>query len=145
MAAAGTTVEAGINIPSDASGSGLLAKAEVGRPQKKKRLRSLTRQAAPRPPRSELERACRIALLETEQPESVESIYERIVRRESLQFFSYKRPFQVIASAMSTLVRRGEAILLVQKTTDTRDVWRQRLWCRAAADTTSKQLTYNSR
>src|SRR5690242_16366570 len=65
-----------------------------------KRLRSLTRPLPPRPSRPELERACRIALMEAQQPASVEVIYERIVRRGSLQLFGYKRPFRAIGSAM---------------------------------------------
>jgi len=76
-----------------------------------RRPRSQIRLLPPRPPRTDLERACRIALLEVEGPVSVEAIYDRIVRRGSLMFSGYKRPFLAISSAMSTLVRRGEAML----------------------------------
>jgi len=91
-----------------------------------------------------LERACRIALMETEQPASVESIYDRIVRRDSLQFFGYKRPFQVIASAMSTLVKRGEAIVLIQKSARSRGAWRQRLWRRVTPDALPRRVASTS-
>jgi hypothetical protein len=81
----------------------------------KKRLRSRTRALPPRPRRTELERACRIALVEAEEPVSVEAIYERIVRRGSVNFFSYKRPFRAIALAMSSLTKKGEVILVVDR------------------------------
>jgi hypothetical protein len=79
---------------------------------KRKRLRSLIKPPCPRPPRAELERACRIALMETEEPVPVELIYDRIVRRGSVMFLSYKRPFRAITLAMCTLVALGEASLL---------------------------------
>jgi|SRR5580658_63257 hypothetical protein len=78
----------------------------------KKRLRSLIESPFPRPLRAELERACRIALMETEEPVSVEIIYDRIVRRGSLMFLGYKRPFRAITLAMGSLVELGEASLL---------------------------------
>ena len=65
-----------------------------------------------RPTRSELERACRIALMEANQPASVEAIYDRIERRGSITFAGYKRPFRAIALAMNALVKQGEASLL---------------------------------
>jgi hypothetical protein len=74
-----------------------------------RRLRSLIRQLPPRPPRVRLERACRIALMEGEGPVSAEAIYERVLRRGSLGFLGYKRPFSVIAAAMSALCKEGEA------------------------------------
>jgi hypothetical protein len=90
--------------------------------QKRKRLRSVITRPFRRPQRVELERACRIALMETEGPASVEIIYERIVRRGSLMFLSYKRPFRAITLAMGALVKLGQASL--QKT------GRQRRWQR---------------
>lgn len=64
------------------------------------------------PVRSELARACRIALMETREPASVEAIYDRIKRRESFTFIRYKRPFRSIVLAMSAMVRSGEVSLL---------------------------------
>ncbi len=60
------------------------------------------------PVRSELARACRIALMETIEPASVEAIYDRIKRRGSFTFARYKRPVRSIALAMSAMVRSGE-------------------------------------
>jgi hypothetical protein len=60
------------------------------------------------PVRSELARACRIALMETNEPASVEAIYDRIKRRGSFTFARYKRPVRSIALAMSAMVRSGE-------------------------------------
>lgn len=100
--------------------------------QKSRQLRSLIRIQEKRPPRIALERACRIALMEAEGPASVETIYDRIVRRGSLLFFGYKRPLRAIATAMSALVKRGEAAL--HPSTDDSRSWRmqgrQRSWHR---------------
>jgi hypothetical protein len=90
------------------------APSEGTKPQRK-RLRSRTRTLPPRPQRTELERACRIALVEADEPASVEAIYERIVRRGSVTFFGYKRPFRAIALAMSNLTKKGEVILVAEK------------------------------
>jgi hypothetical protein len=65
----------------------------------------------PRPRRLELERACRIAMLEGVSPASAEAIYDRIERRGSLTFAGYKRPFRAIVLAMGAMARRGEVIL----------------------------------
>ncbi|HLX82880.1 MAG TPA: hypothetical protein VKR59_03220 [Terriglobales bacterium] len=100
-------------------------------PRKSRQLRSLIRLQEKRPPRTALERACRIALMESDGPASPETIYDRIVRRGSLPFFGYKRPLRAIASAMSTLVKRGEASLHAN---DKSSCWkaqsRRRLWDR---------------
>jgi hypothetical protein len=64
-----------------------------------------------RPGRSKLERACRIALMETNEPASVETIYDRIQKRGSLTFTGYRRPLRAIALAMNALVKQGEASL----------------------------------
>lgn len=64
------------------------------------------------PVRSELARACRIALMETSEPVAVETIYDRIERRGSFSFAGYKRPFRAIILAMTAMVRRGEASML---------------------------------
>ena len=90
--------------------------------KKSRRLRSLLRVRHSRPPRAHLERACRIALLESERPLSVEAIYEHIMRRGSLTFLGYKRPFRAITYAMARLVRLGDACLV--KTGG------ERSWCR---------------
>jgi len=58
--------------------------------------------------RSELARACRIALMETSEPVSVEGIYDRIRRRGSFTFAGYKHPFRAIVLAMGAMVRSGE-------------------------------------
>ena len=144
MGAVGTPVEVGVALPGDAESSLLSRRPEPARRRKKTRLHSLTKPLPRRPLRSQLERACRIALMETEQPASVESIYDRIVRRDSLQFFGYKRPFQVIASAMSTLVKRGEAIALIQKSARSRGAWRQRLWRRVTPDALPRRVASTS-
>jgi hypothetical protein len=111
--------------------------AHFSKPHKRKRLRSLTKGLPRRPARAKLERACRIALMEAEHPASVEAIYDRIVRRGSLQFSGYKRPLKVIASAMSSLVKRKEAVLFLQGNARSRTSWPQRLWRRAAPDDVS--------
>jgi hypothetical protein len=64
------------------------------------------------PVRSELARACRIALMETNEPASVEAIYDRIKRRGSFTFARYKHPFRSIVLAMSAMVKSGEVSLL---------------------------------
>jgi hypothetical protein len=64
---------------------------------------------AVRPARRELERACRIALLEAAEAVSAENVYDRIQKRGSLTFAGYKRPLRAIALAMNALVKRGEA------------------------------------
>lgn len=64
------------------------------------------------PVRSELARACRIALMETSEPVSVEAIYDRVQRRGSFTFAGYKHPFRAIVLAMGAMVRRGEVNLL---------------------------------
>src|SRR5579862_9753334 len=60
---------------------------------------------------SRLERACLIALMETEGPVAIETIYDRIKRRGSFTFEGYKHPFRAIVLAMGAMVRRGEAVL----------------------------------
>jgi len=83
-------------------------------PEQPQRKRSQSREK-PKHRLANLERACRIALLETDQPTSVEGIYDRITKRGSFVFVSYERAFRAIALAMARLVRRGEAILLFQR------------------------------
>ena len=83
--------------------------------------------------------------MEAETPASIEAIYDRIVRRGSLQFFRYKRPFRMIALAMSALVKRGEATLIVAGSSKPRNSMRDRLWCRAAGDGQAKRIAYTWR
>jgi hypothetical protein len=64
---------------------------------------------------SKLERACRIALMETYEPVSVETIYDRIERRGSFTFAGYKHPFRAIVLAMGAMVRHGEASLCIEE------------------------------
>jgi hypothetical protein len=74
--------------------------------------RSQTNTRSKRPKRWELERACRIALVEAGEPVSVEALYDRTVRRGSVTFADYRRPFRAIVRALNALVKRGEASLL---------------------------------
>jgi hypothetical protein len=83
--------------------------------------------------------------MEAEAAASVEAIYDRIVRRGSLQFFRYKRPFRMIALAMSALVRRGEAVLVVVGNPKSRNSMRDRLWRRAGGDGQAKRTAYTCR
>jgi len=62
--------------------------------------------------RSKLGRACLIALMEANEPASVETIYDRIERRGSFTFAGYKHPFRAIVLAISAMVKQGEASLL---------------------------------
>ncbi len=89
------------------------SKDSLRRPIKKSaRRRSQINGGGKRPMRWELERACRIALMETNEPTAVENVYDRIQKRGSLTFAGYKRPLRAIAFAMNALVRKGEASLL---------------------------------
>ena len=74
--------------------------------------RSPTNAGSARPVRSKLGRACLIALMEANEPASVETIYDRIERRGSFTFAGYKHPFRAIVLAISAMVKQGEASLL---------------------------------
>ena len=52
---------------------------------------------------SELTRACRIALMESQEVPSLEEIYARIVRRASFSFEGMKHPLEVIAGVLELL------------------------------------------
>jgi len=82
------------------------------RPIAKGALRRTPASASTRSRRPKLDRACRIALMETSEPASVEEICNRIERRGSIAIAGYKHPFREIMLAMNVLVKRGEAILL---------------------------------
>ena len=60
-----------------------------------------------------LERACRIALLESEQPASAGQIYDRINRRRSYQLRRYKNPLIRVIETLDRLVKDGEARTLL--------------------------------
>jgi len=60
-----------------------------------------------------LERACRIALLESEQPASAGQIYDRINRRRSYQLGRYKHPLVRVIATLDALVKEGEALTLI--------------------------------
>jgi hypothetical protein len=63
-----------------------------------------------RPRRWELERACRVALIESDgELVSVEELYDHIQRRGSVTFEGYRRPFRALRLALNALVRRNEA------------------------------------
>lgn len=57
----------------------------------------------------ELRRACRIALMEAAQPQTVNQIVERIARRESFSFGKELNPEIAVAFELSCLVHEGEA------------------------------------
>ena len=60
-----------------------------------------------------LERACRIALLESEQPASAGQIYDRINRRRSYHLGRYKHPLVRVIATLDALVKEGEALTLI--------------------------------
>jgi hypothetical protein len=118
---------------------------EIPARPKRRYLRSLIHTKVRRPPRAALERACRIALMEVmevEEAASVETIYDHIVRRGSLSFYGYKRPLRAISSAMSALVKRGEALLLTNVNRCWRMGGRQRLWRKAMSELPSERAKY---
>jgi hypothetical protein len=74
--------------------------------------RRMARQGASLSPApSNLKRACLIALMEADEPVSVETIYDRIARRGSFTFAGYKHPLRAIGLAMGAMVRQGQALL----------------------------------
>ena len=50
--------------------------------------------------------------METNEPASMETIYDRIERRGSYTFAGYRHPFRAIVLALDAMVERGEASLL---------------------------------
>jgi hypothetical protein len=75
--------------------------------------------------------------MEGEGPASVEVIYERVLRRGSLTFYAYKRPFRAITVVMTGLTKRGEVTLELKLTDDNASGRRQkRLWTRVVFETT---------
>ncbi|MEP6644104.1 MAG: hypothetical protein ABJA69_06385 [Acidobacteriaceae bacterium] len=64
--------------------------------------------------KGKLERACRIALLESEQPATAGEVYDRIVRRQSYRLSPFKRPLVALAAALDGLVEAREVELCVR-------------------------------
>jgi hypothetical protein len=60
-----------------------------------------------------LERACRIALLESEKPATSGEIYDRITRRGSYHLSRYKHPLMRVIATLDLLVQQGEVRTLV--------------------------------
>ena len=65
----------------------------------------------PNPPRDSLQRACRIALLESETPASLEDIYTRVVRRGSISFASSQRARKILLRVLNVMCQDGEVRL----------------------------------
>ncbi len=130
MSAVGSTTQIDFAVPRPRPFVVFDTPATVPDPEPRRRLRSAIRPLPARPSRPELERACRIALLEASQPVPIETIYDRIVKRGSLTFFGYKRPFRALASAMYMMARRGEVSILLNVRADgpVRPRGCQRLW-----------------
>jgi hypothetical protein len=59
-----------------------------------------------------LRRACRIALMEADEPASAEEIYSRILRRESFTFNSSDGAIAAIARALEAMASDGETSIL---------------------------------
>ena len=73
------------------------------------RIASSSRLDPRNPERVNLRRACRIALVEADEPASAEAIYDRIARRGSLSFAQYKLPLRAIRMVLNSMASRGEA------------------------------------
>jgi hypothetical protein len=79
------------------------------RPIAKSNLRQSPRNVrSTRPVRSELARACSIALMEANESVSVETIDDRIERRESFSFVGYKHPSREIVLTISAMKCYGQ-------------------------------------
>lgn len=87
--------------------------SETQRFEIKTRATNLARRRGQKRVTIELERACRIALVEANEPASLEEIYDRITRRDSFFFGRYKYPLLAISRALNKLLERGEAITVV--------------------------------
>jgi hypothetical protein len=75
-------------------------------------LKSSRKNNQPLVSRTQLKRACRIALMETEGPASLREIAERIVLRGSCDLSVCKNPATVLNSALTSLALEGEAQLI---------------------------------
>jgi hypothetical protein len=83
--------------------------------QRARRFSNSDGRAHTRPVKSELERACRIALMEATEPMSLETIYDRIQRRGSYTFAEYRHPFRAMVLALNGMVKQGEVSLLCEE------------------------------
>jgi hypothetical protein len=59
---------------------------------------------------SALRRACRIALLETEHPQSCMEIHERIIKRGSLDLSRYENPIVLLTLQLKSMLNAGDII-----------------------------------
>jgi hypothetical protein len=75
-------------------------------------LKSSRKNNQPLVSRTQLKRACRIALMETEGPASLREIAERIIRRGSCDLGGCKNPAAILNSALTSLALEGEAQLI---------------------------------
>jgi hypothetical protein len=55
-----------------------------------------------------LRRACRIALMESDEPQTTEQIYQRICKRGSLSFQSSTDPLHVLAAELELMAKESE-------------------------------------
>jgi hypothetical protein len=74
----------------------------------KKRTKEVRSQQEDRNSSLRFERACRIALLESDEPSTAGQVYDRILRRRSYGLESYKRPLKAIMSTLDRLVQKNE-------------------------------------
>ena len=85
------------------------------------------------PDSTELRRACRIALIESDRPQSCEQILQRIRRRESVCIEDFQDPLNAITKELGEMLADGEVI---QKTND--QLWQlNRDSCRCIGRTSS--------
>lgn len=68
--------------------------------------------SAPNPARDSLQRACRIALLESESAASLEEIYTRVVRRGSVSFASPQGARKILLRVLNVMFQDGEVLLV---------------------------------
>lgn len=57
--------------------------------------------------RSKLRRACRIALMESAEPQTCHDVYERIKKRQSFPFYGFANPLQVVNAELDAMTRDG--------------------------------------
>jgi hypothetical protein len=60
----------------------------------------------------QLERACRIALMECEGPVSTSELYKRILRRDSCDLSGHANPVAILTATLTNLALEGEAQLI---------------------------------
>jgi hypothetical protein len=77
------------------------------------------------PSQDKLRRACRIALLESESPQSCAEIYQRIEKRGSLSFDGYDNVLQILAAQLTAMAANSE-ILSVMLNGEMRWQWKSR-------------------